>query len=305
MKKFDEYLKAKEAVVADYEGVMATKPEKRGKYPGQPEYEIGEILPYKNVEKDEGLLTADSDDKEGLGNMSTPGMEKATSLGEKPPKVKHYKPSKKQLQEYYKETKTLSDSEFVKYLLERNNDDLQAVSMVNDLNGEPFTPHPHEAICYIVSLMHNPKMVSRLIREVKRSGKLSDMVAELMDHPEFYEEAVDLIAEEKDGDKIANKFVRSMKDHYMGFMDKMGLSESVTPPLTHDEELEEEPDMSPEANDEMPEEMPEEESPEMPEKKGLNQKVKNNMPHNRMGRAMVNHGFKGDLEEICRGPNCP
>jgi len=199
LKSFSQYIEeqktaglekntAKTTVMADYTAKTPQKPPANGKYPNQPANTgHNSVLPYGPKSKDMGLVMCEPDGGTPLGQQKTPGLDpkNAAALGEPPaarPKV--HKTSRKQLKEFVEATQGMSDAEFVNYLMESSKD-RPPVSMVHDLHGEPFTPHPHEAMSYVCSLMHNPKMVSRLIREVKRNGYMGDFVAELMDHPEF------------------------------------------------------------------------------------------------------------------------
>jgi len=239
LKRFAQYVeektagldgKAKVSLMADYTAKTPQKPPQNGKYPDQPD-NTGHTstLPYGNTGKDVGLVMAEPDGATPLGNAKHPNMDpkKAAALGVPPaarPKV--HKASRKQLKEFVEQTTGLSDSEFVQYLMERKGSDRPPVAMVHDLHGEPFTPHPHEAINYICSLMHNPKMISRLVREAKRHGHLENLVAELMDHPEFYNEAVKMMGDKDEGRKITDKFARTMQDHHSTFRKEAGLGES-------------------------------------------------------------------------------
>lgn len=189
MKKFCEFLdaKAKEAVVADYKGVLAVTPPKDGKYPATPVKE-GEKLPYKGKGEDQGLMSVDNDDKTAFGDMPHPNMtpEKAMPMGEKPKKdIKHVKQGGK-LKEFFDVTRKMNNSEFISYMRESVTG-TEEIKMHNE-NGEVITPHPHEVIAYAVSLMHNPRIVSRLVSEASRQGKLSELVQDLLDHPEFAKE---------------------------------------------------------------------------------------------------------------------
>ncbi len=234
--KFNEFLKEKAKVdqMADYSGPLATKPPENAKYPAAPKG-AGTKLPYKGKGEDPGLETADTDSKPGFGSMPHPGMtpEKVMPKGKAPARAVKHVPTPKKLREFYETTKGMSDNEFVAYLLEQRNERPQT-AFVHDLHGEPFTPHPHETMTYIASLMHNPKMVSRMIREVKRHGRLSEMVQELMDHPEFYSEAVKCMDHEEEGPNRAGKFARALHDHGADFKKKAGINEGVAPELVDD-----------------------------------------------------------------------
>lgn len=219
--------KAKVSLMADYTSKTPQKPQANGKYPNQPA-NTGSVLPYGNKGKDVGLVMAEPDGMTPLGQAKTLNMDpkKAAALGEPPaarPAV--HKSSRKQLKEFVEATRNMSDAEFVSYLMEGRKE-RPSVAMVHDLHGEPFTPHPHEAMSFVTSLMHNPKMISRLVREVKRNGHLADFVAELMDHPEFYDEAVKMMGDKDEGRKITDKFARTMADHHSSFRKDAGLSES-------------------------------------------------------------------------------
>lgn len=232
MKKFNEFLqaKAKVAVVADYSGTPPSAPPINGKYPDHKGQVGGGGNPYKAVGKDKGLVMAEPDGKTPLGNTATPGMtpEKAAVLGEKPaprPKVQKHS-GRKALKEFVDQTKHMGKAEFVEHMINEGAKVKLPTQMVHDLHGEPFTPHPHEAIGYICSLMHDPKMVSRLVREAKRHGHLEGLVHELMDHPEFYDEAVKKMGDREDGRKITDKFARTMFDQHNKFRKDAGFNES-------------------------------------------------------------------------------
>lgn len=220
--------KAKVALMADYTGKTPEKPPENGKYPEQPA-NTGSVLPYANKGNDVGLVQAEPDGATPLGMAKHPNMEpkKAAPLGEAPPaRPSVYKSSRKQLKEFVEETAHLSDTQFVQYLMERKSNNRPPVAMVHDLNGDPFTPHPHEAISYICSLMHNPQMISRLVREAKRNGHLESLVTELMDHPEFYDEAVKMMGDKDEGRRVTDKFARTMSDQHNNFKKEAGLSEA-------------------------------------------------------------------------------
>lgn len=232
LKKFNEFLqaKAKVAVIADYSGTQPSTPPVNGKYPEHKGKVGGGGNPYKSSTKDKGLVMAEPDGKTPLGNAATPGMtpEKAAALGKKPaarPKVQKHS-GRKALKEFTQNTQNMGEAEFVAHMLNEAKKDKLPTQMVHDLHGEPFTPHPHEAIGYICSLMHDPKMVSRLVREAKRHGHLEGLVNELMDHPEFYDEAVKKMGDREEGRKITDKFARTMFDHHSKFRKDAGFNES-------------------------------------------------------------------------------
>jgi hypothetical protein len=238
LKKFSQFIeektaglqnnKAKTTLMADYTAKTPNKPPANGKYPDQPA-NTGQVLPYGNHGRDMGLVMCEPDGATPLGQAKHPNMDpkKAAALGQPPaPRPSVHKGSRKALKEFVEITKGMSDTEFVNYLLNEGKKDRIPVQMVHDLYGEPFTPHPHEAIGYICSLMHNPKMISRLVREAKRHGHLENLVSELMDHPEFYDEAVKMMGDRDNGKKVTDKFARTMYDHYSKFRKDAGLGES-------------------------------------------------------------------------------
>lgn len=190
MKTYLEFLneKAKVTTVADYDGVLATKPPEDGKYDGVPAKKDAK-LPYKGKGEDKGLASADSDDKPGFGDVPHPNMtpEKIMPMGEKPKcNVKHIKAGGK-LKEFFDATSELNPAEFVSYMRESFVNVPDEMKMHSE-SGEVINPHPHEVIAYTVAMMHNPRIVSRLVSEVSRQGKLADFVYELLRHPEFVQE---------------------------------------------------------------------------------------------------------------------
>lgn len=190
MKKFCEFLdeKAKVTTVADYDGVLATKPPADGKYDGVKSTKEAK-LPYKGKGEDKGLVSADTDDKPGFGDVPHPNMapEKVMPMGEKPKKaVKHIKAGGK-LKEFTDATNELNPAEFVSYMRESFVNVPDEMKLHSE-NGEVVNPHPHEVIAYTVAMMHNPRIVSRLVSEVSRQGKLSEFVYELLRHPDFAKE---------------------------------------------------------------------------------------------------------------------
>lgn len=235
LSKFNEFLekKAKVALMADYTAKTPAKPPANGKYPDQPKNTgVSGAQPYHapGATKDKGLVMAEPDGKPPLAHGSTPGLtpEKSAALGQKPaarPAVQKHSTSRKALKEFVEATKGLGDAEFIQYLMEGKKERMP-VQPVHDLHGEAFTPHPHEAIGYICSLMHNPKMVSRLVREAKRHGHLDSLVQELMDHPEFYDEAVKMMGDRDGGRKVTDKFARTMFDHHSKFRKDAGFNEA-------------------------------------------------------------------------------
>jgi hypothetical protein len=232
LKNFNEFLqaKAKTAVVADYSGPTPTKPPVNGKYPDHKGQVVGGGSPYKPSTKDVGLVIAEPDGKTPLANSKVPGMtpEKAIPHGKKPAdRPKAHKPSgKKIFKELFNTTKNMGEAEFVEHMLEEGKKEKLPTQMVHDLHGQPFTPHPHEAIGYICSLMHDPKMVSRLVREAKRHGHMEGLVGELMDHPEFYDETVKKMGDQEEGRKITDKLARTMQDHHTKFRKDAGFNEA-------------------------------------------------------------------------------
>ena len=54
---------------------------------------------------------------------------------------------------------------------------------------------------------------------------MADFVSELMDHPEFYDEAVKMMGDPEEGRKVTDKFARTMFDHHSKFKKDAGLEE--------------------------------------------------------------------------------
>jgi hypothetical protein len=217
MIKFSDFLGSKgKEFAADYDGVLAVRPPENGKYPNTPP-PAGKRTPYRgSEEEDPGLQMADKDSVDGLADVAVKNMpaDKMIPGGKKPQKKVSAVPPPKKL----KESQILSEEDR-KVIAE-------GASFVHDLHGEPFTPHPFETMTYISSLLHNPKMVSRLIREVKRQGKLGELVKELLDHPEFYQEVVSNMGHDENGEHVAGKLSRAMHDHAADIKEKYGLSEA-------------------------------------------------------------------------------
>jgi hypothetical protein len=259
-------------------------------------------LPYKGKGEDPGLQTADTDGKAGLGDAPHPNMppSKAAPMGQKPAGKPKHLPAPKKLKEFYAATDGLTDAEFVAYMLEQANA-RPATAFVHDLHGEPFTPHPHEAMRFVSSLLHNPRMVARMVREVKESGQLDQLVAEMLDHPEFYKAVTSHLSSEESGPRVAGRMAKSMHDHAADFRKKAGLTESVAPALTDDQKTDgagviPQPHNGP---DEAPEEPPAggEEGGEG-EEPGMMP-----LPHNHMIGAMKPY-FQKDMLKACQDGNC-
>jgi hypothetical protein len=241
IKKFTDYFEERSKGLGTLNGAATGKPPRSGKfYDLQPDPER-DPLPYSNPADDFGLVIADVDGKTPLGDLSSPKMDKGVKKVARP---KVHKTSSKELKEYLDETAGMSAPEVVNYFLERK--EITPISMVHDLHGHEFTPSPHEAVNYVCSLMDNPKIINRIIREMRKNGHLSSFVTELLEYPEFFEEVVSMMGD-KGGGKIAGNFAMSMRknhDDFMGGFDSFDesyygngrlLSEKVVPGL--DDEL--------------------------------------------------------------------
>jgi hypothetical protein len=238
MKKFADFLKDKAAVaqVADYKGPTPSAPPEHGKYPATPK-SAGVKRTYKGKGEDPGQMAVKSDGTP-LGEQPSPHItpDKAIPNGKKPAKKKvKFVTGTKKLKEFFDATAGLTDQQFVEYMMSQKAEAPEG-AFVHDLHGNKFTPHPHETMSYLCSLMHNKNMVSRLVREMKEKGHLDKLVEELMDHPEFHKAVTDLLGHEEKGPAAAGKMAKAMHDHASTFRRKAGLfDESVAPALIDDE----------------------------------------------------------------------
>lgn len=182
----------------DYDGGLSLKP-KPGKTPKPQAY----FAP--GAGKNPGLMTADGTDRgTPLGNQASPGInpKNAMPYGEKPAdktkkvgkKGKKKLPTKKAMhtEQFLNETRKLSDVQFTKQMLNEVRD--LPTPKVNDLYGREFVPEPAQTMKYVAQLMlTNETIMRRMVRELKRNGGLGTLLAEVLQHPETYQELVEAV----------------------------------------------------------------------------------------------------------------
>jgi len=246
-KKFGEFVKGKVKELdvtdglagKDYDGPLSTKPIQeptKGKK--------DKALPYKATGEEEGgvVWTAPDDgSKKGLAQNATPGMTPATSpLGKKVDDMSKARPKPKKLtaEQFIENTKDLSSTQFVNYVLESHGD--ASISPVTDLFGNEFTPEPLQTIQYMAGLlMGNHYYLEKFVREVRRRGGMDALMDEMCDCG-GYDLIVDHLENEDLGQERAGKLVKSMNDKFMKNVnmfspdedeDEKELGESVGPGL--------------------------------------------------------------------------
>ena len=182
----------------DYDGGLSLKP-KPGKAPKPSSY----YAPGAN--KNPGLMTADGGDRgTPFGSQSSPGMtpQNAMPYGEKPAdktkkvgkKKKKKLPTKKamKVEQFLNETRNLSDVQFTKEMLKGVRD--LPTPAVKDLYGREFVPEPAQTMKYVAHMMlTNETIMRRMVRELKRNGGLGALLAEVLQHPETYEQLVEAV----------------------------------------------------------------------------------------------------------------
>lgn len=201
---------------------------------------------------------AHPDDEDALGMMASPEVDSFSPHAIE--KIKALRSPGK----YAEATKHLSDKQFIKILLEENND-RPSPKAISDLHGHKFTPQPYEVISYLVSLCHNPKILSRLVGELKKNGYMKDLVQELIKSPDFYKCIVSCMDHEENGPKIANRIAKSMADHHLDVVKNSDVMEAVSPALVDDlppEDDDNELNASPQEQPEGEEQQPNGEQPE-------------------------------------------
>jgi hypothetical protein len=196
--------------------------QQKGSLPGKSEPALGKghKLPKqyyaKGAEKDRGLVTADDDRGMPLGEKGMPGMTPKTvqPYGQKPAgspkKLKSSKgkmPKHMKTEAFLEATNNLSDAQFTANLLENQN---IPKPKLHSLDGRKFTPEPAETMRYVVALaLQNEAMMSRLIREMKRNGGLSNLVNELLNHGEVF----NVLAEAA---SVSNRISRKLNEAVAG-----------------------------------------------------------------------------------------
>jgi hypothetical protein len=216
----------------DYDGPLSTKPAHQGE----------KTLPYKSGGKnDTGFVwTAKEDDPKGLGskgnNILTPsnsmGKEGVTPTSKTKQAIPHKMP-KLTSEQFLETTKNMTPKEFSDFLLEDSGEPLPTIT---DLYGNQFTPDPNQTIEYLAALMlKNPKLMSRLVREVKRQeGGLKGLMGEVYDHPESYDLLVEGWKDPEEGKKRCHRVARAMNEQYMNELNKFlfeskNLNEEIIP----------------------------------------------------------------------------
>jgi len=213
----------------EYKGQLATRP---------PQYATKgskeKPLPYKAPGEAESGFVITADDKpsgkDGLAYEKTPNLtpQNSAPMGTDPePKTRVVKshPYKETTEEFIEATKNMSDTEFAKFMLEHE----EPIPQVSDLYGNQFTPDPMQTISYITAIASkNPRMMGRLIREMKRQGKLDMLLNELSDHNEYYDVVVQGMRDPEHGKKRCHRMAKAMNDQYMNEVDKF-VFEQVEP----------------------------------------------------------------------------
>ena len=196
----------------DYKGFLATK------YNNKAE----DALPYGDKADDTGVFLSSSseDPHKGLAFDATPGLNAKNCGGEEP----DFKFTKKNIakmtsEQFIKETKKLSPTDFVNFYAEATEG--EPLPTITDLNGNQFTPDPNQTIEYLAHLAaKNPRLMSRFVREVKRhEGGFGKLFDESKDHPEFVTSMIESMSKPEDGKKFCHRIARGMNDTYMTALD--------------------------------------------------------------------------------------
>jgi hypothetical protein len=182
----------------DYDGGLSLKPK-----PGKP---IKPSAYYaKGADKNPGLMTADGADRgTPFGNHASPGLTPQNSMpyGQKPVdktkkvggKKKKKLPTKKamKVEHFLNETRDMSNAQFASRVLKDVRD--IPTPTVRDLNGKEFIPEPAQIMKYVANLMlTNETIMRRMVREIKRNNGLPTLLAEVLQHPETYQQLVEAL----------------------------------------------------------------------------------------------------------------
>lgn len=165
--------------------------------------------------------------KGSKGVPPTPDMTKWSSYMSPAPKPKAAPKPKGMLGEAFPGLDHLDDSAFVTGLLDEISRDRVPLNLVSDLHGDKFSPQPTEAIGYVATLVQTPKMMEKLVRELRRHGLMDLLVKELVMHPEAHDQLVAAMDDPRSGPGVAHRLVKAMYDNHRRRLDAVGIGEAV------------------------------------------------------------------------------
>jgi hypothetical protein len=208
--------KAKTDILADYKGTTPKAPEGKGANPY-----VGEEIKTK---KDQAL--GDLGDKD---------------LVYKPDTQNH---KKTKTESFLNKTKNMSLAEFTKYMLKEcgcGQVQDETLPFITAYTTGKFQPHPPEAIRYVTVLADkNQGVLENLVGQVIGMGYLNKLLKVIFEHPQAYDELVNLLNDENGGSDRCSSFVGSLNNNYSKFLSSQNdLYESVSSPMGFEnEELE-------------------------------------------------------------------
>lgn len=211
--KFSEYVDSKgktiEKPIVDPRGDTGPKTEASppaADYSGKgwkiPQFVKDKPKPYSAPGTDEGLQKYEK----GLGNEGDKSLAKTFPEDGKP-KVMNTWP-KTTSEQFIEATKDFSVSQISAFLADGAQ--FTGVPTISAYKKGQIHPDPLQATQYVSFLANNNKnCMESLVRELKRSGGLTNLVSEMLNHPETYKELTKHLAENPN---ISNKLGKSFRD---------------------------------------------------------------------------------------------
>lgn len=164
---------------------------------------------------------------------------------------------KTKTEQFIDATKNMSFSEFSEFMLKKSGSNLCVEGVVPPIKAHEagnIYPHPAEAIRYLVALSaRNQYVLENLVHSLKEAGLLGQLMQNLVEYQETYEQLVRIFEDEETGMLNCRRLARAMNE---------SLREAVGPPIgVDDDEDEDEPKEPEEGEDdsEMGELSPDEE----------------------------------------------
>jgi len=151
----------------------------------------------------------------------------------------------KETDKFLNKTKDMDVFEFSKYVSDQYliNDNVENIPAISTPHGD-YIPAPHELFrttSYMI--MVNEKFMESFVRELKRKDGITNLVSELANHRELYEELVELLAE---NENFSKRLVRSIK---LNEMVGSPMHKNIPDDLDGDEDEKKEPNMHDELED--------------------------------------------------------
>lgn len=236
--RWQEYLNAKGklvdpkvAPVADYSGPDPSTPEGSGGLKpsaGQPVPKSEKAAPYRAANSNESKGGAEK----GFGDMG--GKELVYEPNTETDGQNNYVPGGKSIpswggktEAFLNTTKDMSLSEFTQHMLQECACETENLPKVTAMKRGGFHPNPVEAVKYVAALASkNDRVMESLVFEIKHQKALNQLLKQLLEHPETYDELTVLFEDIMLGESRCNAFARAMH-----FQHIRTLEERVGPPM--------------------------------------------------------------------------